>query len=120
MGGFQGVNPRYQEQKAQRNMETKKVSDAVTLEPDEQIVYCTTKASTGYTITLPRVSQCYDGQRFFVYCENADEATEITVDDQGDGSISFAVGDNISAVGDYVLVECVMGLFYRVVAEVTT
>lgn len=93
----------------------KSVTADTTLGADDQFVDATIPGSGSITITLPPLPD-WPGRKYFV---------RVTEDDGGDSVIIAAVAgfvgaanmgaQTLTAVGGFVLVENVMGLYYRVV-----
>lgn len=91
------------------------VTAADTLDPNERFIYVTPPASSSYIITLPQHGSVEDGAEFLFYCTST-AGGEVRIDTPAGAD---AVGDNLSAVGDYVIIKKI-GTVYSVLKEVTT
>lgn len=98
------------------------VTAATPLAKAARFVRVTPPASSSYIVSTPLLSECKGAHIAFVCVSTA--GGEVQIKSRGDGvgeagTAADLVGDNLSAVGDYVLLYNT-GLKWIVVKEVTT
>ena len=98
---------------------------AYTLKPHEQLCNVSLLAATtddDYSITLPKLADCDPDAVFLVVAFDVVSTGngEVAVIDQDDGVWDLSVGDSLSAVGDYIMVQNAKGKGWVVLKEVTT
>lgn len=101
------------------------VSAATTLEPHQRNVLATIPVDSGddYSVTLPPVGECEDGARFLIRGVRAAGYSNGGVDVLAGGDedrTTTIVADKMTANTDLVLVECVMGRYWRQLQDITT
>jgi hypothetical protein len=102
------------------------VSAATTLTPTQRNVLATIPlaAANDYSVTLPPVGECEDGARFLIRGVRAsgsyvDGGVDVLAAGDEDRTTTI-VADKMTASTDLVLVECVMGRYWRQLQDITT
>lgn len=93
------------------------VDAAATLTPSQLMVIATPPVASTYTITLPPA--CLWAGKFLTILSDGAAGGEVVVAANVGDARALSLADNLSAVGDYVVLYS-NGLFVAVVDEVTT